>query len=487
MRLLRDKIKRDTYMVSKLCGMIARGDLRDDHPQQRKSGQWDNSTRDNFIVTVIKNEDFDPIKICEQLTEDGVILWLIDGLQRSTTIENYKSGKFVLGRKIDPYVIEYQEAIKGDNGEITYTNVAYDLRGKGYKDLPEKLKEDFNNCPVDIVKHLDCSDEEIGRHIVRYNSGKPMVVAQKISAYMHNTAKYVKELSGHAFFNDCANYSQTADKNGTVDKVVSEAIMGLNFFDTWNKEAQKIGRHLNDNATEDMFQSFGNYLDRLLEVVTPQTGKLFSSKNALIWFMLFDRFNEKGLSDDKFQLFLEQYEEIKKVKVEVKHEYELVKGSGKYTNHLSFAELDGCKSTKDKGVIEDKLHILEVVMDSFLHSIENKTEEKADNPYATAKDIIKEYVKNDIDDDDVELYEMMTDDFSEAIENIHSEFLSDSNRPSFVALVGYADQAGKGEKLNKWLPVYERKKKLVLNQRENFLHMKDDFEQYCRGQNKEGS
>ena len=49
MKLLRDKIKRDTYMVSKLSGMINRGDLRDNHPQQRKSGQWDNNTRDNFI------------------------------------------------------------------------------------------------------------------------------------------------------------------------------------------------------------------------------------------------------------------------------------------------------------------------------------------------------------------------------------------------------------------------------------------------------
>ena len=65
MELLRDKIKRDTYMVSKLCNMIARGDLRDNHPQQRKSGQWNKETRDNFIVTVIKNEDFDPIKICD--------------------------------------------------------------------------------------------------------------------------------------------------------------------------------------------------------------------------------------------------------------------------------------------------------------------------------------------------------------------------------------------------------------------------------------
>lgn len=480
MELLRDKIKRDTYMVSKLSGMINRGDLRENHPQQRKSGQWDHPTRDNFIVTVIKNEDFDPIKICEQLTEEGVVLWLIDGLQRSTTIANYKAGKFALGRKIDPCVIEYQEAIKGEDGTITYENVSYDLRGKAYKDLPEKLKEDFDNCPVNVVKHLDCTDEEVGRHIVRYNSGRPMVVAQKISAYMHNTAKYVKELSGHAFFNDCANYSDTADKNGTVDKVVSEAIMGLKFFESWNKDAKKIGKHLNDNATEDMFKSFGVYLDRLLEVVTPETGKLFSSKNSLIWFMLFDRFSKKGLSDDKFQLFLEQFEKLKKIKVKVHHEYMLVKGSGEYTNILSFAELDGCKSTKDKGVIEDKLLILENVMNEFLHIRDVENKDVADSQYITAKEIVREYVNKNIDDEDIELYEMMANDFSETIEDIDSEFLSEDNRPSFVALVVYADRIGKSQLLNDWLPEFEKKQDLCMNQKQNFLHMKREFEEYLK-------
>ena len=480
MKLLRDKIKRDTYMVSKLCGMISRGDLRDNHPQQRKSGQWDKNTRDNFIVTVIKNEDFDPIKICEQLTDDGVVLWLIDGLQRSTTIENFKSGKFALGKNIDPYVIEYQEAIRGKNGEITYQNISYDLRGKGYKDLPEKLKEDFDNCPVDIVKHLDCTDEEVGRHIVRYNSGRAMVVAQKISAYMYNTAKYVKELSGHAFFNDCANYSENDDRNGTVDKVVSEAIMGLNFFNMWNKQAQKIGKHLNDNATKEMFDNFGAYLDRLLNIITPETGKLFSAKNALIWFMLFDRFTKKGIKDKAFQLFLENYEEFKKVKIEVLHEYELVKNSGEFTNFLSFAELDGCKSTKDKGVIEDKLHILETVMEDFIHSNCYAEEYIREDHTVTAKDIIKEYVSQDIDDDEVELYEMMTNDVSECIDDIDSDFLSENNRPSFVALVGYMDKEHKDKALKAWLPYFEKKKDLIVDQRENFLHMKQDFEQYCR-------
>ena len=441
MKLLKDRIKRDTYMCSKVCNMIERGDLRDDHPQQRKSGQWNNETRDNFIVTVIRNDDFDPIKICEQLTENGVVLWLIDGLQRSTTIANFKAGKFKLGRNIDPCFVEYQEATKDENGNITYHNVEFDLRGKSYVDLPDKLKEDFDNCPVEIVKHLDCTDEEVGRHIVRYNSGRAMVAAQKISAYMYNTAKFVKELSGHAFFNDCANYSESKDKNGEIDKVVCEAVMGLNFFDSWNKNAQKIGKHLNDNATEDMFDNFGSYLDRLLEVVTPETGKLFSTKNAIIWFMLFDRFDKSGLSDDKFQLFLEHYDELKKIKVEVEHEYELVKGSDEYTNVLSFAELNGCKSTKDKGIILDKLHILETVMNDFLHIGEEiNAEETEDINKATNEEFISIMVGIPVENvkEDMDLYKETLKDLTDNTIRDGSKLLDEYNHLSLLAMIAYS-------------------------------------------------
>lgn len=476
MKLLRDKIKKDTYMVSKLCGLIARNELRNDHPQQRKSGQWDKNTRDNFIVTVIKNEDFDPIKICEQLTDEGVVLWLIDGLQRSTTIENYKSGRFTLGKNIDPYIIEYQEAIKDENGETKYNNVTYDLRGKAYKDLPDKLKEEFENCPVDVVKHLDCTDEEVGRHIVRYNSGRAMVPAQKIVAYMSNVAKHVKKLSGHAFFNDCANYSDTADKNGTVDKIISETIMGINFFDSWTKNAQKIGKYLNDNATENMFNQFKMYLDRLLNVITPQTGQLFSQKNALIWFLLFDRFTKTGKSDNCYQLFLEHLNEYKKIRVHVSHEYELVKNSGEYTNHVSFAELDGCKSTKDKGVIEDKLHILEILMNQFLSTV---VDEDIDIPKdCTAQDIIEAYIDKNVYDEDMEIYEMEANDVSEVIEDIDSELLSEEYRPSFVALTAYAYKHNISDILRMWLSDFSKHDDLIKGQKENYLHMREEFDNF---------
>ena len=476
MELLRDKIKRDTYMVSKLCNMIARGDLRDNHPQQRKSGQWVKETRDNFIVTVIKNEDFDPIKICEQLTEKGVVLWLIDGLQRSTTIENYKAGRFKLGRNINPSHIEYQEAVKDEEGNITYQNVSYDLRGKAYKDLPEKLKEDFDNCPVDVVKHLDCTDEEVGRHITRYNSGQAMNPAQKIVAYMCNVAKHVKRLANHSFFNDCANYSEKKDLNGGIDKTVSEIVMGMNFFDLWkSKDAKKMGKFLNENATEDMFDKVESYLDDLLEIVTPEIGsKLFDTKNAVISFMLYDRFKELGFSREVFGEFLSNYETFKDVKVEVKREYKIKKGSDEKTNVLSFAEINDCNSTKDKGIMEDKLHILETVMNEFLlikkENINKEVESNENLEEVDVLEFVKENVKPDADLEDIRFYEEILNDYTVEVDN-NSKLLEKRNNPSLIAIVGYAVE--NEIDLDKWIVNWFKVNKMyLLSQKKNFLHMK---------------
>lgn len=485
MKLLRDKVKRDTYMASKVCGMISRGDLRNDHPQQRKSGQWENEVRDNFIVTVIQNEDFDPIKICEQLTENGVILWLIDGLQRCTTIEKYKAGDFVLGKNIDPSVIEYQEVkrdekgkiVKDENGCTMYEIVSCDLRGKSYAQLPERLKEDFDNCPVEVVKHLDCSDKEVGRHIVRYNSGAKMNVAQKTITYMYNVAEDVKKLSGHAFFSDCVNFSDIKDKNGTIDKIVNETIMGLNFFDRWQRDAKKLGKFLNENAKKDMFENFKSELDRLYNITTPTTGKMFNEKNGVIWFMLFDKFSKSGLSDDMFGNFLNHFEELKDIKVTVEH-VRKPKGSEE-TNYLSFTEIDTCNSTKDKGIIEDKLHILETLMNDYLHIeevIENIEEEdivdKEETHTTTPEEFIAEMVDLPIEDvsQDIEVYEDTLVDLEDRTIAPQSRLLDAANKLSMLAIIAYSYKHDKD--LEEWMEEYSQKNNMFFpDQRKNYLHM----------------
>ena len=78
---------------------------------------------------------------------------------------------------------------------ITLEDVEYDLRGKGYNDLPEELKEKFDNFTIDVVKHLDCTDEEIGYHIRRYNRQSSMNNNETSVTYMDAIAKEVKDIS----------------------------------------------------------------------------------------------------------------------------------------------------------------------------------------------------------------------------------------------------------------------------------------------------
>lgn len=486
MQLLRDKVLRETYMCSKVCGMISRGELRENHPQQRKSGQWDSETRDNFIATVIMNWDFDPIKICEQLTDEGVILWLIDGLQRSTTIADFKAGRFKLGKNIEPYIVEYQVTEKDENGKMVNKNVEYDLRGKSYAELPEKLKEDFDNCPVMVVKHLDCTDKEIGRHIVRYNSGSKMVTGQKLATYLPTKAQKVKQLSNHPFFNDCANYKESLDKNGGIDKVVCDSLMFTYCFDKWTRNVKKIGGLIESCITEEMFERTENQMDRLLEIISIEKGQYFSTKNALLWFKLFNKFSDLGLGDDKFVEFLDAFEEIKKKEIPLSKKYTINKGTKeeKETNLLSFADLDSLGSSKDKGLLTDKMYLLESLMMEFLHSDIEKSElvegdsisNEADNEEIL--DFVKEVVNPNTTEKDIDMYYDMLNKYK--IDK-HSPLLHWDNEYSLIALIAYTyiNEID----LDDWIVDYfNRNTEFFADQKENYTYMLEDLKEYLEKQ-----
>lgn len=375
--------------------------------------------------------------------------------------------------------MKMEKIVKDKDGNTVYEIVSFDLKGKSYAQLPERLKEDFNNCPVEIVKHLDCSDEEVGRHIVRYNSGAKMNVAQKTITYMCNVAKDVKELSGHDFFSDCAKFSDVKDRNGTIDKIVNETIMGLNFFEQWKRNAMQLGKFLNEYATKEMFNKFKEYLDRLYNIVTPTTGKLFSEKNALIWFMLFDKFEKTGYPDEKFGEFLNDFEELKNVKVVVEHTRK-PKGTEE-TNNLSFAEIDTCNSTKDKGMITDKLHILETLLKDFLANESMTTKEtenikEEDDEEETTLSFVQKNVNSNVIEEDIECYENMIDDCVRVDSEVYKQC-----KTALVALMAYACKNEKDIDFEQWIQKYQKNSSgFSTDQRINYTYMKNSFESFLK-------
>lgn len=468
MELVRDKKVKDAFMNSTVQNMFDRGELRKDHPLQRKPGRWNKNDKDGLVATVIKGEDIDSVKVCEQLTSNGVVLWLIDGLQRLTTLSSYRNGVFKIGNNVEFPVIQYQKVkkdkkgmiLKDSYGSYIYEIVEYDLRGKYYNDLPIELKEKFDNYKIDVVKHLDCTDEEIGYHIRRYNKQKSMNASENAVTYMDNIAKYVKEISHHnRFFKDCGSFSETERNNGTIDRIIIETVMCMFHLEDWKKSGKAMGAFVNNHSSKEEFDKLNENLHRLEKIISEDLNDIFTNKDSFIWIALFDKFSELGFDDCRFADFLSAFQN------------NLYK---KEVNGELFYAIDKDGSTKDKSIIVRKLKLLEYLMYEFLHT------GKEDFKKTDMLGFLKENVNSGITEEDKEQYEEVLDELTLKVDN-SSKLMDKQNRASLIALVAYSFE--NDIDLDDWIVDYfQRNKIYIRNQKENFFNMVQDLNRFIKNE-----
>lgn len=459
----RDKTKKDTYMVKTLLNMFKRKQLNKNHPLQRKADQWTDEAESGLVATVIKGEDVDSIKICEQiLSSTEFILWLIDGLQRLTVLESYRNNAFKIGKSLEMPYVYYQK--ENEDGEME--TIKYDLRGRYFDDLPEELQDAFDSYAIDVVKHLDCSDEEVAYHIGRYNRQTSMNTNQKNILPMYKVAGFIKKISdNNIFFKECGTYNEIEIRKGVVDRVVSESIMTMFHLDNWNK-GKAMSKFLNENATQKEFEIFESELDRLSKIIDKKTtGKLFNSKNSFIWFAAFHKFTRYGVDDSKFKDFL------------IAFQNDLHSKTFEEYDNDSFDTYENNKSTKDKKVVLAKLDMLDKLMREYLRidEVELSEETETITPETFVSDMVDmpvETVKEEMD-----FYEETLDELENNTIRDGSKLLDIANRLSLLAMVAYSYK--NDVDLDDWLEDYAANNNTYfIDQRKNYSHMVNDFNLY---------
>ena len=457
----RDKTKKDTYMVKTLLNMFKRKQIDKNHPLQRKPDQWTYEAQSGLVGSVIKGEDIDSIKICEQIiSSTEFILWLIDGLQRLTVLESYRNNVFKIGKSLEMPYVYYQK--ENDDGEME--TIKYDLRGKYFNDLPEELQDAFDSYAIDVVKHLDCSDEEVAYHIGRYNRQTSMNTNQKNILPMYKVAGFIKKISdNNAFFEECGSYTEIEIRKGVVDRVVSESIMTMFHLDNWTK-GKTMSKFLNENATQKEFEIFESELDRLSKIIDKKTtGKLFNSKNSFIWFAAFHKFTRYGVDDFKFKDFL------------IAFQNDLHSKTFEEYDNDSFDTYENNKSTKDKKVVLAKLDMLDKLMKEYLHIEESENDEFEES---SVLDFVKDNVNPDTTEEDIEEYEeFYEDDLKIEVDN-SSKLLEESNTKSMLALVAYVMNSNiKLNAFKKWLvDFFAQNNTYKINQTENYIYMRNSLQ-----------
>ena len=457
--------RKQTYTLDMYLKKNRKGDI-DNNADVQRNFVWNNEQINELIVTVLTDDYIPPIILGE---ESNSRLHIVDGGQRTAALIKYRYGNHKITASIENSIIHYKKKVVGEDGKIIYEDAVFDIKNKTFEKLPDELKEKFDEYQIETVIHESCDSFIISRYIKRYNNHVAMNTEQKAFTYIDKYASRIRDILNSRFFVECNNYSEKDKTKGVVERIVVEAMMCMNHFDNWKTQPKPACKYLNDHATEEEFDIFTDNLHRLEKITTKDIKNIFNKKDSFIFLTLFDKFARLGLDDEKFAEFLREFQ----------YKLRSIKRNDK---KLLFDEIDKDASTKDKQVITDKLYMLENMMLEFLHiDNDNSSQSNIESFISQNLGINVEAIQTDMD-----FYNESLNELLDNTVKIDSKLRNEENRFSLLAMMVYSYKEDKD--LDEWMTEYARRNNTYfIDQKKNFLHMKNDFEQYIVNEDKQSA
>lgn len=471
-----ENCKTDRISIASIIKKIDKHTIRFDHPLQRESDQWSPSMKGNLVSDILQGNKLHPLIFAEQIINGVPIIWDLDGKQRCTNAYSYSKNGYKVSKNIRRWMIKYQTTEKDENGNDILdengfpiaVNAEFDIRGKKFSDLPDELQDRFLDYSFNYDQYLNCSEEDIGYHIERYNDGKPMTSPQKgITKLGTEYAELVKSISNMTFFKDVGGYKVSEFKNGTINRVVVESIMTSNYIDKWSK-FDNMCKYIKENSDITVFDDFEDMVERLEKVVTDDVSDMFNSKDSFLWFGLFARFVKSETDDQRFIEFMTEF-------VQSLH--------SKSVNGISFDDILESSNTKDKGIVTKKMNHLDQLMNEYFNNNDNGSMKILDSHGSEDSDV--EFIADvlnlnlDVIQDDMEVYNEDLDTLLDNTVKIGSKLRDKVNRLSLLSMIAYSYK--EDVDLDEWMKEYASKNNTYfVDQKRNFLHMKEDFKQYLK-------
>ena len=354
------KIRKQTFSLDQYLKLMKAETIRTDQECQRLSGQWNANMVNELIATVLTDNYIPPVILGEETANGITRQWIIDGLQRSSSLSLFRYGNTRITKDLDEYIVTYQRKIldedgkpkRDEQGEIIWESVEYDIRNKTYEQLPEELKDRFNGYQLETAVHQECDITEISKLVRKYNNHTAMNQAQRAFTYVDAFAGEIRRIIDNRFFLDMYTCNRNDRKNGTLERIVGDMVLLCNYPDQYKKDTKQGFKWLNENGTISDFEDTNNLLTRLIVSVdaTPEIRKLFNSKHAHIFVAAFKAFTESGRNDTEFGRFLEWF-------VSGGSETEI---DGKVWDILGVD-----RSTRDAGVVHTKVDYLVALMGQY--------------------------------------------------------------------------------------------------------------------------
>ena len=461
------KIREQVLALESYLSRVKDDDISDNQDVQRLFC-WDNAAINELVVTILTNDYVPPIILGEEeLGDDLVQQYIVDGMQRSSALIKFRYGNYKITSSIEDSIIKYQVKMRDENGKvmrdeddsIMWESREFDIKNKTYDMLPEELKKVFNSYQIRLAIHQGCDMATISKLVRRYNAHISMNQNQKSLTFIDRHARRVRTISNSSFFKNSTPYSEKEHKKGTYERIVCDCLMTTFHLDKWQKQAKKTASYLNENTNNSELEKIQNYADRMEKVCEDKFTDIFVNKDIAVWFAVFHKFNSLNIEDVKFAEF------IHALRTDL-HSKEI--------NNFTYDLLNEESGTKDKRIVTAKIELLTALMMEYFGVVEEIQSDE------TTLSFVQNAVDSSINEEDIALYEEMLKDFEvEVPEN--SVLLGKKFEKPLVALVAYACAKEVDDVFPAWLVEFERENNTYNGIQNSYVVMKDSFDSYIEG------
>lgn len=264
------------FGLEQIASRIEEKEYALDYTYQRSEGQWSLEQKSLLIDSYIKNFPVDGITVARKKISDTEYslteYFVIDGVQRSTTICDFINNRMALSKNMPAYD-------------------GHELAGKYYNDLDDYIKRLLGNYQQSVVVIKQWTPEELKEVFKRKNNGKPLTKAQKLSVFynqnlMDEIGNITKLNEMDANGKPVKNFwqrviSNSTHKNAEDRTLVMQAIMLIDkkmYIDANGKKTNLLQSGFSSDDMENYINQFLSYTadeqNALIEAVSEASEKL---------------------------------------------------------------------------------------------------------------------------------------------------------------------------------------------------------------------
>lgn len=267
----------ENYSISSLFTDMLSGKISFEHKLQRKSGQWNGLQKSLLIDTLLNGYIVPSVTI---IVENDDLWYVIDGVQRLSTILSFMRNEFKLSRVIKPI-----KKVRHNKGE-EYVD-EFDLANKKFDQLDDYIKTELRKRQISVNIIDRYTDDEINMMFVRLNNGTPLNNAQRMRTSMTDELYGRINSALENPFWAKAGMSAVDIKKSMDHQLVIQSLYSLSDSDVMGFKRENLERFLknyqSDETTDTQRLELFEHLFDVIEVCNDTwTGKIVNSNKMSI-------------------------------------------------------------------------------------------------------------------------------------------------------------------------------------------------------------